>query len=1299
MVRHQRQQWITALLGVTLLVSPKVTATPGRVGCFYDLQLCESNELCYNDSLFGTCVSQLSDAVSYADLPPEALQEAARILQYLIETGYKWPDSYTQCVVGNYLQAVVSGQRYDPQVCEYLKQILSVIDQSRTSPVQAAPINPPAAVPQIATDVQVPVEPLTHGEFMSKMDGKADFDLPLMEAAPSSLVTDSPPAAAASVSADDAASYAALEQYLRQYQQAMAEQQAAAPLTVEKKSGSAEDVTTPAPEVTPTTPATADSTPTVNQTAMDQSIQTDAQAFDNLFAMLTSAQAAPTTSDAQVAVPASSELGVVPQTSELTAVPMNPPMEFVPESSPFEIIASDQQQMPLRIPFDLGMLQQNGFGGIPTGFDGVPNSFGGMPNNFGGVPNNFGGMPNLPPNLQFVPDFNALPPPGMFNSLDEMLLAQQMVAAQQQQSQFPPMMPMQQPQMDPRMLMDMSMFQPQMDPRLAMPQMLPNQFPFAPVPTKRGDYMSMPPMELLYQRAPPMFGPPMMDQRFGPPMMDQRMFDPMMMPPQLPQMPPMDMFGGFPAPPPNMGGFPPNMAGAGFPPMAFDQQQQLQMALPAGFAVIEPVMVDSNSSEEAIKQLFAESVGDVGSGAEGPAAQSKKDQEYKTLLPSNENQQSEVVEDVTVKVVKGSLPDDAVTASTDTQVKPEADDEEEYVFLTTEPQLSYDEARYLLNWLRAVMSLPVQTFYDLSVNDDLVTFRINPALKNLNATYIAQTFGDDELRSAIRGANGLQIKRAGVGHYSLIQAPGEDVPELRFEPTAIVETHEVPAAESTAQPTADTIKKYDVLDPTFAFIVTDPPLTYDLARRLLNWLAVQLQVPQTVFSYLHIEGNQLVFRVSPYFSRINASSVVEHLSDASIQSALRQQFAVEIIRAGIGDKVQVIKADNKQRQNLLIGLIAVACVAALLITLGIIYFVRRNLLLKKKLQSVEGDVESSKEYEELCRQRMASKNLEAGTVKSTPERDRTAHSSTSSWSEEPAPNNMDLTTGHMVLSYMEDHLKHKERLNEEWASLCTYEADPRQTDAASRKENLIKNRYPDVLPYDHTRVKLNPEGNVTKSDYINASLITDADPKNPAYIATQGPLPDTVADFWQMVWEQNCTVIVMLTRLRENDQDLCHVYWPKEGSEVYHNYEVHLVSEHIWCDDYLVRSFYLKHLRTHETRTVTQFHYLNWPNLAVPTSQKSFLEFRRKVNKCYKGGPSPIVVVCSDGVDRTGAYCLIDLVLNRMAKGVKEMDIAATLEHLRDQRMDMVRTKEQFEFVLTAVAQEIQAILKSMPQK
>lgn len=136
-----------------------------------------------------------------------------------------------------------------------------------------------------------------------------------------------------------------------------------------------------------------------------------------------------------------------------------------------------------------------------------------------------------------------------------------------------------------------------------------------------------------------------------------------------------------------------------------------------------------------------------------------------------------------------------------------------------------------------------------------------------------------------------------------------------------------------------------------------------------------------------------------------------------------------------------------------------------------------------------------------------------------------------------------------------------------------------------------------------------------------------------------------------------------------------------------------MVSEHIWCDDYLVRSFYLKNLRTGETRTVTQFHFLSWPQGGVPASAKALLEFRRKVNKSYRGRSCPIVVHSSNGAGRTGAYILLDLVLARMNKGAREIDIAATLEHLRDQRVGLVATRQQFEFVLMAVAEEVCTIL------
>jgi receptor-type tyrosine-protein phosphatase N len=156
-------------------------------------------------------------------------------------------------------------------------------------------------------------------------------------------------------------------------------------------------------------------------------------------------------------------------------------------------------------------------------------------------------------------------------------------------------------------------------------------------------------------------------------------------------------------------------------------------------------------------------------------------------------------------------------------------------------------------------------------------------------------------------------------------------------------------------------------------------------------------------------------------------------------------------------------------------------------------------------------------------------------------------------------------------------------------------------------------------------------------------------------------------------------------------------YWPAEGMEAFGAFEVHLVSEHIVCDDYLVRNFYLKNVVTNETRTITQFHFLTWTEYTVPAI-RSLIEFRRKVIKSHHHGKSkPIVVHCSDGCGRTGSYCLVDLVLNRIAKGtVKEVDVGATVEHLRDQRIGMVKTKKQFEFALMAIAEEMNGVLKAL---
>lgn len=479
-------------------------------------------------------------------------------------------------------------------------------------------------------------------------------------------------------------------------------------------------------------------------------------------------------------------------------------------------------------------------------------------------------------------------------------------------------------------------------------------------------------------------------------------------------------------------------------------------------------------------------------------------------------------------------------------------------------------------------------------------------------------------------------------------------------------------------------------------------------HNIMRNISAILKLDPRVFADGRTFADSIAFRVLPNSRGLNASDVAKKIELA--KDKLKDVAKVEVRDIGVGDKETVERAivapSYAVNQFYVIIFMVCGVLGAMIIASALLIYIRRHVKLREKLQGLaKSDTEASKDDQDLCKAKTSTKGQGTSdtihgritSLSKESEQSPSSRSSTSSWSEEPALHNMDISTGHMVLSYMEDHLKNKDRLEQEWVALCAYVAEPCEMTIAMKKTNKENNRYPEVAPYDHARVVLNELTNANASDYINASSITDHDPRNPAYIATQGPLPHTASDFWQLIWEQGAVVIVMLTRLTEGGTAMCHRYWPEEGSELYHIYEVHLVSEHIWCDDYLVRSFYLKNVRTGETRTVTQFHFLSWPESGIPASTKALLEFRRKVNKSYRGRSCPIVVHCSDGAGRTGTYCLIDMVLSRMAKGAKEIDIAATLEHLRDQRPRMVATKQQFEFVLTAVAEEVHAILKALP--
>jgi len=500
------------------------------------------------------------------------------------------------------------------------------------------------------------------------------------------------------------------------------------------------------------------------------------------------------------------------------------------------------------------------------------------------------------------------------------------------------------------------------------------------------------------------------------------------------------------------------------------------------------------------------------------------------------------------------------------------------------------------------------------------------------------------------------------------------------------------------------------------------------ATQLWQYVADHLEIPKESLQ-MRAETSRIVLKVNSNPRQLNATAMAKKLeADTTLREHAKNDLGVEIENFEVGDaNNNVMSIYSGPSKLFLLMFLLTAGIAALLLAAAVLLFIRRRTQNNDKAKKLQDEAriekeEPVKEYKQLVRDwsrssrasqgsdtqqhqpgaaeraavKGASPNKNQRKEKKNSEGSRT--SSTSSWQEEPGVNCMDISTGHLVLSYMEDHLNNTQRLEQEWVGLCAYEAEPNSTSIAFKVENKKKNRYPDKLPYDHNRVLLNALVNGSNSDYINASSVMDHDPRNPAYIISQGPMTNTVADFWQMVWEQGSVVIVMLSKLSENGYQLCHRYWPEEGSEQYHIFEIHLVSEHVWCEDYLVRSLYLKNNQTGETRTVTQFHFLSWPDGNTPTSTKSILEFRRKVNKSYRGRSCPMIIHCSDGVGRSGTYVLCDMVLNRMMKGSKEIDIAATLEHIRDQRAGMVQTRSQFEFCLMAVAEETHAILKAMPQ-
>eukprot|EP00057_Strongylocentrotus_purpuratus_P017913 XP_011672387.1 PREDICTED: receptor-type tyrosine-protein phosphatase T isoform X2 [Strongylocentrotus purpuratus] len=234
-------------------------------------------------------------------------------------------------------------------------------------------------------------------------------------------------------------------------------------------------------------------------------------------------------------------------------------------------------------------------------------------------------------------------------------------------------------------------------------------------------------------------------------------------------------------------------------------------------------------------------------------------------------------------------------------------------------------------------------------------------------------------------------------------------------------------------------------------------------------------------------------------------------------------------------------------------------------------------------------------------------------------------------------------------------------------------------DVAKKIENKQKNRYINIIAYDHSRVQLPLLENDPHSDYVNANFIDGYNyPRR--YIAAQGPNVASVKDFWRMVWEEDCGKIVMLTNTVEGEKRKCEKYWP-DKKMIYGKITVTRKSEEV-NTHYTVRTFSV--VFGDNIREVVQFHYTSWPDMGVPKYTTPLMNFIRTVKQHHTNSVGAIVVHCSAGVGRTGTFITLDAMLDQ-AEAENAIDVYNFITGMRQNRIKMVQVAEQYQFIYDAL--------------
>ncbi|AWP03751.1 putative receptor-type tyrosine-protein phosphatase mu-like [Scophthalmus maximus] len=256
-----------------------------------------------------------------------------------------------------------------------------------------------------------------------------------------------------------------------------------------------------------------------------------------------------------------------------------------------------------------------------------------------------------------------------------------------------------------------------------------------------------------------------------------------------------------------------------------------------------------------------------------------------------------------------------------------------------------------------------------------------------------------------------------------------------------------------------------------------------------------------------------------------------------------------------------------------------------------------------------------------------------------------------------------------------------------------FEGQSAPWDSAKKDENRMKNRYGNIIAYDHSRVRLQALEGEQSSDYINANYVdvsTHTDCATNAKVTAlplgegegAGPMQETVFDFWRMVWQENTAAIVMVTNLVEVGRVKCCKYWP-DDTEIYRDIKVTLIETEL-LSEYVIRTFAVEKRGAHEIREIRQFHFTGWPDHGVPYHATGLLGFIRRVKAKTLTNAGPMVVHCSAGAGRTGCFIVIDIMLD-MAEREGVVDIYNCVRELRSRRVNMVQTEEQYVFIHDAI--------------